>query len=153
MIVTRRESLGLRRRRPPGAGQESDSGYRLEFSQARHDPSWDTFVQQAPEGSHVQTTLWGQVKATEGWDPVRVLVRRGEEIAGGAQAFIRPLPLRNAVAYIPKGPVSNPPDDAVDRVLLEGIRQLVDRYRIRHLSVQPPNDGERFIPWLEAEGY
>lgn len=125
----------------------------LEISDAVEDPAWDAFVEQAPGGSHVQTSIWGQLKATEGWDPVRVIVKTGTGIVAGAQLLIRRLPLRNAVAYVPKGPILAPFDTAAAQLLLEGLRDVASRHGVRHLSVQPADNGEEVVPLLTAAGY
>ncbi len=125
----------------------------LEVSDAVEDPAWDTFVERAPGGSHVQTSIWGQLKATEGWAPVRVVVRTGSGIIAGAQLLIRRLPLRNAVAYVPKGPILARFDNAAAQLLLEGLRDVASRHGVRHLSVQPADNGEEVVPLLTAAGY
>lgn len=129
------------------------SSTEIRFSEAEEDPGWDGLVASVAGSSHVQTSLWGQVKASEGWRPVRMLVSRDGETVGGAQAFIRRLPLGNAVAYVPKGPVCYRPDRDTGVLLVEGLAEMAARYGIRHLSVQPPNDGWHMVPLLRDAGY
>ena len=125
----------------------------LEVSDAVEDPAWDGFVERVPGGSHVQTSIWGQLKATEGWTPVRVVVKNGTGIVAGAQLLVRRLPLRNAVAYVPKGPIFAPFDRTAAQLLLKGLRDVASRHGVRHLSVQPADNGEEVVPLLTAAGY
>jgi len=96
--------------------------------------SWDAFVARSNPGSYLQTTAWAEVKAPNGWTPLRFVGTRpiarggvalggpradetgaadedepgeaGEETAFGAQFLIRkPRPFPWAFAYAPRGPV------------------------------------------------
>lgn len=145
--------MSLIQSRGRSASSLGTTGTTIGFSEEEEDPSWDGFVATVAGSSHVQTSLWGQVKASEGWRPVRMVVSRGGEMVGGAQVFIRQLPLGNAVAYVPKGPVYHLSDNNTEALLVEGLAEIASRYRIRHLSVQPPNDGWRMVPLLQRAGY
>jgi lipid II:glycine glycyltransferase (peptidoglycan interpeptide bridge formation enzyme) len=125
--------------------------YCIDVSEDAEHQDWDEFLQRTPGGHHVQTSLWGQLKATQGWRPVRLLVSRDGAIVAGAQVLIRSLPLANAVAYVPKGPVFGSDSPAVQEVMLDGLARLTKEYQIRHLSVQPPNNGHSLVePLLDA---
>lgn len=61
---------------------------------------WEAFLASCP-GSHLlQTSAWGALKATFGWDVERV--RHG---AAGAQVLFRSLAPGTRLAYVPKGPI------------------------------------------------
>ena len=128
-------------------------GYDVEMSTTETDPSWDAFVAGTPGGHHVQTSLWGQLKASEDWWPVRVLVRRDGELVAGVQVLIRTVPWVGAVAYAPKGPVIPSASPDVMQVLIDGLDHLASSHRIRHLTVQPANDGGAFVGPLRHAGY
>ncbi|HEX7495825.1 MAG TPA: hypothetical protein VF349_04255, partial [Candidatus Limnocylindrales bacterium] len=95
---------------------------------------WDAFVARSNPGSYLQTTAWAEVKAPNGWRPVRFVGTRpvarggvglegpqpdetrtadedqpgeaGEETAFGAQFLLRkPRAFPWAFAYAPRGPV------------------------------------------------
>lgn len=95
---------------------------------------WDAFVARSNPGSYLQTTAWAEVKAPNGWTPVRFVGTRpiarggvglegpqadetgtadedqpgeaGEETAFGAQFLLRkPRAFPWAFAYAPRGPV------------------------------------------------
>ncbi len=96
--------------------------------------SWDAFVTRSNPGSYLQTTAWAEVKAPNGWTPLRFMGTRpagpaastlesiesggvgagdedspeesGEETAFGVQLLIRkPRPMPWAFAYAPRGPI------------------------------------------------
>jgi peptidoglycan pentaglycine glycine transferase (the first glycine) len=61
---------------------------------------WDEFIDRHPGAHLLQTTNWGKLKASFGWEAVHL-------IAGqvGTQVLFRRLALGFTLAYIPKGPV------------------------------------------------
>lgn len=61
---------------------------------------WSLFLKAHPDAHLLQTAPWGDLKASFGWDPVRVV--HGD---AGAQLLFRQLPLGYSLAYVPKGPV------------------------------------------------
>lgn len=63
---------------------------------------WDTYLEDHPAVHILQTSAWGELKSTFGWDVIRVHV--GE---AGAQILFRKFLLGLCVAYIPKGPVGS----------------------------------------------
>ncbi len=61
---------------------------------------WDAFISGFADPHILQTTPWGQLKASFGWKPVRVTTQ-----AGGAQILVRKVLPGLTFAYIPKGPL------------------------------------------------
>jgi lipid II:glycine glycyltransferase (peptidoglycan interpeptide bridge formation enzyme) len=61
---------------------------------------WDVFLQGHSHVHLLQTSTWGELKASFGWQAYRVT-----NGMAGAQILFRPLPLGFSLAYIPKGPV------------------------------------------------
>jgi lipid II:glycine glycyltransferase (peptidoglycan interpeptide bridge formation enzyme) len=64
---------------------------------------WEEFLKDHPEAHILQSGEWGELKASFGWDAVRLT-----EDGLGAQILFRRLPLGLTFAYIPKGPVGTP---------------------------------------------
>lgn len=57
-------------------------------------------------GHPLQLWGWGEVKAKHGWSAVRLIVRKGSEVAILAQVLVKPLPGPfRCLAYVPRGPV------------------------------------------------
>ncbi len=116
------------------------------------DPAWDAFVDEVPGGHHLQSSPWAQVKAKQGWRPLRLQVRSGEELIGGCQLLLRRLPV-GSIAYCPRGPLARDRDPAVIGRVLDGLGPLCRRARILYLKVQPPVGGGAIEPMLLARGY
>jgi peptidoglycan pentaglycine glycine transferase (the first glycine) len=61
---------------------------------------WDEFLSQHPDAHLLQTSTWGNLKASFGWKVLRISTG-----SAGAQVLLRSFPLGFSMAYIPKGPV------------------------------------------------
>ena len=61
---------------------------------------WNNYLIKFPEAHFLQTSEWGLLKSSFGWDVLRL----GNGTAG-AQILFKKLPLGFSVAYIPKGPI------------------------------------------------
>lgn len=70
---------------------------------------WDSYLKLTPDAHLLQTTAWGELKASFGWKPARVTANAADpassEPPAGAQILFRGLPLGFSIAYIPKGPL------------------------------------------------
>ena len=103
-------------------------------------PAWDAFVASRPEGDPLQTWAWGEVAATTGEPPQRILVERRERIVGVAQALVRPAGFGRQVIYVPHGPVWD--RDAADAPsvlteLIDGLRSVAREVRGLVVKVDP----------------
>ena len=58
-----------------------------------------------PHPDFRQCWQWGAVRATRGWDVVRVAVTDGDACAAAAQALVRRVPGLGVVLYAPRGPL------------------------------------------------
>jgi lipid II:glycine glycyltransferase (peptidoglycan interpeptide bridge formation enzyme) len=113
-------------------------------------PAWDAFVERAPGGHHVQSSLWGEVKRTAGWEAVRILVRDDGEIVAGCQVLLRSLgPL--VAGYVTRGPLAL--TDTGLAATLDGVTDLARRRRVLYLKVQPPVGGDRVGELLDRRGF
>src|SRR5512137_2054187 len=63
---------------------------------------WKAFLSRHPRAHLLQSTEWGELKSSFGWEAVRVTSGNT-----GAQILFRSLPLGFSFAYLPKGPVTN----------------------------------------------
>jgi peptidoglycan pentaglycine glycine transferase (the first glycine) len=87
--------------------------YALRLMATNRQALWDTFIDQHPFGHLLQSWGWGELKASVGWQPLRLALwdTQQDAIAAAAQVLCRTaphLPLRlGGFAYIPKGPVIN----------------------------------------------
>lgn len=113
---------------------------------------WDLFVQENG-GSHLQTSLWAQVKKPLGWANVRLIAENSGEIVAGMQLLIRRFPLLGAVAYIPRGPIMRDQRAQVIEALYQQLEQLIQAQRIQYLNVQPTFAGAKFVDYLRVHGF
>jgi lipid II:glycine glycyltransferase (peptidoglycan interpeptide bridge formation enzyme) len=112
--------------------------WQIQISNDVEDANWDRFLQETPGGHHVQSSLWAQLKASLGWDVIRLLVTEGEQLVAGAQILTKSIPILGKVGYIPKGPICKMFDDHLERSLIDEIQLTAKRHGIRYLSIQPP---------------
>lgn len=68
----------------------------------RSHEEWQTFLGTHPEAHLLQTSPWGTLKDTYGWEVERLITSHG-----GAQILFRRLPLGYSLAYVPKGPLGD----------------------------------------------
>lgn len=122
-------------------------------SRAPEDPSWDEFLAHVPGGHHVQTSMWGRVKASLGWGAARIVLRHGSVIAGGCQMLYRRFPGFGVMGYIPKGPIMAPDQPHLIEYLLPEIHRFSALEGVRYLMVQPPNGAHRLTSDLETLGF
>jgi peptidoglycan pentaglycine glycine transferase (the first glycine) len=101
---------------------------------------WDAWVQAADPGSYLQLSPWAQVKAVNGWAPVRSIETDPDDrFLIGAQVLVRqPRPMPWAFAYAPRGPVAvDWSRDAIER-FTRTLRRLPDvAGRIAHVRIDP----------------
>lgn len=126
----------------PRQTKQEIQGYQLQTSQDLEDRAWDRFLVRTEGGHHVQTSLWAQVKASLGWDVLRLTVTRQGEIVAGAQILVRKLPLIGAIGYVPRGPLLAINDPLLIELVLKMLKRLAKSYRILYLVVQPPVENE-----------
>lgn len=129
------------------------AGYQVHVSHEPEASEWDSFLAATHGGHHVQTSLWAQVKAIQGWHPVRVMVRQREHIVAGAQILIRPLPLVGAIGYISKGPLIAVDDPLLAQLMIDELLKVAKAQRIQYLIVQPPDNGTTLAQQLHASGF
>lgn len=116
-------------------------------------PAWDAFVERAPGGQHIQTSLWAQVKRTLGWQAARVTLSEGGEIVAGAQVLYRRLTPLLHVGYVTNGPLAR--DDASEYLeqIVHELCCFSRRQRVVVLTVQPPKQDAVLVDRLPALGF
>ena len=123
--------------------------------------TWDGFVARSNPGSYLQTSAWAEVKAPNGWTPLRFIGSRigashgvtqvreadaadpeelGEESQFGAQLLIRkPRIFPWGFAYAPRGPVLEDWNPATLDAFTVGLRDAVAScpIRVSHVRIEP----------------
>jgi peptidoglycan pentaglycine glycine transferase (the first glycine) len=104
---------------------------------------WDKFVERAESVHLEQLSSWGKVRRVEGWSPQIVIVRRNDDIVGGALFLVRQFRFLLKIGYVSRGPIvrrrseaSNEEEDAAD--VLAAIKLYAKRTRLSALVVDPP---------------
>jgi lipid II:glycine glycyltransferase (peptidoglycan interpeptide bridge formation enzyme) len=124
----------------------------VEISTEVDDASWDRFVQETPGGRHVQSSLWGELKRTHNWAPVRIAMSENGKIVACAQFLTKRVPLIGGFAYLPQGPVVDPNS----ALRFEQIVQLIDegmkRHGIRLAFITPSRHEMAFADYLQSQG-
>ncbi len=97
---------------------------------------WDAFVEAHPQGSLLQYSAWGELKAGSGWRARRIAVldADGTPLAGALLLIRARYGL--SVAYTPRGPLFSG-DPMVDRLLLAGLEREARRARAVLLRFEP----------------
>lgn len=111
--------------------------YAVTFEGETGQPEWDRFVSEN-HGHHAQTSTWANVKGSLGWRGIRLVVRDGERIVGGAQVLARDVGPLGRIGTCAHGPIAVGDDPKLFEVLHEGLLELGRNESIRYLKVQPP---------------
>ncbi|MBE0681813.1 MAG: peptidoglycan bridge formation glycyltransferase FemA/FemB family protein [Anaerolineales bacterium] len=129
-------------------------GFQIQVSNEINDLKWNEFVASVPSGHHVQTSLWGQVKAILDWRAERILITEQDgRIVAGAQILMRPFAHLFTVAYITKGPVLAREDSACAEIIIQTAIQIGRENHAQMLAIQPPNNGTAMISLLSECGF
>ncbi|HWQ12888.1 MAG TPA: peptidoglycan bridge formation glycyltransferase FemA/FemB family protein, partial [Roseiflexaceae bacterium] len=97
--------------------------------------TWDAFAAGHPHGHLLQSSAWGRLKRTVGWQARRLAVAEGGAILAGAQVLIKRR-LGLAVLYVPRGPLLAG-DRTADALLLRALDRLAFRARAVFLRLEP----------------
>lgn len=140
---------------PASSRGAQGGGYVCRASQTSEDRAWDAFLAATPGGHHTQTSMWARVKASMGWEAVRVVAEVDGRIVGGAQVLYRRVAPLTAVGYLHRGPVLAPDGDAdvVGALVMEQVEGAAKALHIRHLTLQPYGRVEATPPFLLGRGY
>ena len=125
----------------------------IEFQDQLQDDAWDEFVESLPDGHHEQTSRWGQVRAKNGWEVCRILVRENGRIVAGTQMQTRSLRRLGKMAYITYGPCLRSHDPILENAMIAGLKQRARLMGVRFMVVGLPYDGHYLVPAFVAAGF
>jgi lipid II:glycine glycyltransferase (peptidoglycan interpeptide bridge formation enzyme) len=129
------------------------SEYQIQVSEDIHDSNWDDFLAKTPSGHHLQTSMWGQVKAVLKWKTIRIIVTDQDHIVAGVQLLIRSIMPFITVAYLTKGPVLSDENTSVAEAIIQYAIQISRENHVQLLAIQPPNKGDEISSLLPAWGF
>jgi len=70
--------------------------------------TWDEFVARSPDSPILQSYEWGEVKASQGWEPIRLAAFDSGKIIAAVSILKRKLPyIGKSIFYAPRGPVGD----------------------------------------------
>ncbi len=120
-------------------------------SEALEDPAWDAYVASHRESFAEQSSLWAKARAQFGWRPVRLIIRQGDTVVGGAQILERRVARFVKIGYLARGPLLNPDLDA--ELVARKLREVARTRRLAYLAVTLPYFGTTLVPALQAAGF
>lgn len=121
-------------------------------SEEVEESEWDAFVSRAG-GRLAQTAGWGDVKASQGWEPIRIGVREDGRMVAGAQILVRGYPVLGSIGYLDRGPLTVSDDAALSMSVLDAVEQVCRRGRVRVLAVDPPPGRPSLLEAMALRGY
>jgi len=136
-----------------GATAFSLAQFQCCLSYQANDPEWDAFLSATPGGSYPQSSLWARAKSALGYRVVRVVIRKGERIVGGAQMLIRPKSIAPAFGYVPRAPIMQRDHPGLAKLIIEELHQVARTEGIQVLVVQPPAGGDGALHALGGSGF
>ena len=132
---------------------ETKNSYSIEVSRDLEDRRWDEFVVRCPGGHHEQTSLWAQVKSCYGWRPVRGVVSRNGEVAGGFQLLTKSFKWGGKIGYVSRGPLAVSDDPRLLEIIASELDQLAKREGVVYLAVVPSYIGHAFLPFFRERSF
>ncbi|MBN1895649.1 peptidoglycan bridge formation glycyltransferase FemA/FemB family protein [bacterium] len=107
---------------------------------------WNAFVMHSPHGHFMQLSFWGEYKSAFGWKPVRFGLEQEGRLVAGAQVLMRRPALSPwAFAYCPRGPLLDPEEEDMARLLYSGIHAFCRSNRVVFLRMEPEYPNQRDI--------
>ncbi|MBI2848889.1 MAG: peptidoglycan bridge formation glycyltransferase FemA/FemB family protein [Chloroflexi bacterium] len=107
----------------------------VEYDQAGY---WDEAIAQMPTGHVLQTFEWGEVKKRYGWEPMRLLFRRGGYPVAAASVLRKKLTLLPwSIMYVAKGPCLDPQDRPATLFVLDHLKKLAQQEGALLIKVDP----------------
>jgi lipid II:glycine glycyltransferase (peptidoglycan interpeptide bridge formation enzyme) len=97
--------------------------------------TWDEFTQRHSQGHLLQSSGWGALKASFGWERRHLAVANTAGLRAGAQMLFRHR-MGISVAYVPRGPLFAG-DNAADTLLLAALERQARRRRAVFLRIEP----------------
>lgn len=135
-----------------GAPDRRDLEASILVDEGMEDPAWDDFLRSVPQGRFQQSSLWAEVKATEGYRPVRLRLIRGGQVLGGCQLLWR-RSRAGRIGYVSQGPVLTSESAESAGVVVSGICRVVRDLRLRALVAQLPDFSPALSQAMSAHGF
>lgn len=137
----------------PGDRGSGGNPFQTAWSQDELDEEWDQFVSSTPGAHHEQTSRWACVKRHEGWNAVRVIHRKQDQIVGGTQLLFHRVRPFGVVGYVPSGPCLAGPSQELAELSVRALLETARRIGVWFLVVNPPYSGDFLVPSFRSAGF
>lgn len=127
--------------------------FTVELSTELVDEAWDSFVESALGGEYYQTARWARVQATRGWNSLRIYLKSGDDIQGGAQILYRTYPIIGSMGYMSRGPVCDCSNSMLTKRLMDEIQKVRRQKQMIYLGITLPINGRGIAPVLTSLGF
>jgi peptidoglycan pentaglycine glycine transferase (the first glycine) len=122
----------------------------MEFVEITDRAVWDEFVARSPWGHPLQLWGWGDTKAAGQWQPYRLALTDGGQIAAAVQLLLWKLPKVNQyIVYAPRGPVTEPGSPLTQR-LLDGVAGWAREHHALYVRIEPAWTSGAPRGWVRA---
>jgi len=124
--------------------------------EADEEKRFDEFIGSHPKGHFLQSFGWGEVKASTGWQPLRLVLEEHGDIVAAVSLLKRRLPyIKKSIIYAPRGPVVDFYNKELFTELLKAINRVAWEHRAIFLKIDPdiPESDARVKQLLKDAGF
>lgn len=117
---------------------------------------WNSFVSNCPQGHLRQSFEWGEVRKTDGWQPIRLAIEKDGEICSGISILKKEIPFSGiSIFYAPRGPVLDYSDKELFDFLIKEVTKLANEHKAIFMRIDPDviNDNEKVRNYLYEKGF
>lgn len=98
------------------------------FDESTRNIEWDLFVYRSAMGNFYQTSIWGQVKRSQGWNSLRMIMKSPSGvICGGAQVLFKKYFGCILAIQLPKGPLFDADNQEMALSILNEIKRFFQK--------------------------
>jgi len=129
----------------------SDVSFQVSYQ--LRDRVWDDLLASIPGSHFEQTSGWGAVKASYGWQVFRILASAGERLVGGVQVLVRRLGRLGRIGYVARGPMVLPGYGGVEKSLAAEISRIAHKESWLYCVFDYPYESYALAADMAADGY
>lgn len=128
-------------------------GVKFNLSHQVRDPVWDGLLASIPGSAFEQTSGWGAVRASYGWQVFRILAIADTKLVGGVQVLVRRLGRFGRVGYVARGPMVLPGYHAIEKCLAAEVSRIAHRESWLYCVFDYPYESHALAAEMAADGY
>lgn len=136
----------------PASCSNTGEGLTCEISHKLIDSAWDSFVESVPRGDHLQSSLWAAFKASYGWSPIRIIIKKDGHTIAGVQFLVRRLFGVLKIAHVLQGPVLSSHEPGLFETMMQQLVKFIRAYKISYFAMLPACDCSA-VDVLERNGF